>query len=966
MVNATSNTFISDNNHRLTERIDRAELVSRLVSAADDGARRILIAAHATPACPSLAHALKDVCLEAWSGDPPRAVAAAAALEVLAETEDSEEVAALRDWGQGIAALVGGRMEEAVRRLDEAESRFQSLCQPHTAASTQVSKLVALALLGRYDEAIETGLRARDVFLGHGDPLAAGKVELNLGNLCWRRDRYHEAEGFLRSARERFVAAGDQKQITLVENSLATNYTFRHDFRAAESLYRQAYEHAGRAGLAVAQADIEASMGNLALFRGRYREALDLFERSRRRYATMGMPHQSAVAELELADAYLELNLGSEARAVYQRVIPTFEELGMRAEQARALAQAGRAAVIDGDVAAAHELLARARTLYAAEGNLVGEAYVTLAEAQLHLSEDDHAATAVLAAQAEAPLARAGARRRMLLARWMRGEAARAQGQERLAQILLDTTLREAEQQALPQIAERCHTSLGLLAAARGETAKAEDSFRRAVALIEDLRAPLPAEEFRTAFVADKLAPYDELVRLCLTDSGKTRVTEALCYTERARSRALVEMLSGSLAVRPRPRDEFEAGLLEQLGRLREELNWFYSRINRPEEADAARGAAAMQALHDAVRERETRALEIMRQLQQRGGGELVRAEPFDAAALQRALGKETALVEYTSLDGELLAFVVTDESVEVVRDLAQEREVNEALGQFRFQLGSLRYGSARMREHLAPLTERARRHLGTLYDLLLRRVEPRLGKRRLVVVPHRALHYVPFHALHDGESYVVERREVSYTPSAGVLRHCLEKPERPFLRALLFGVADEQTPRVRDEIKALAPLFPDSQALLDADATLGALRAHAPAADVLHLACHGQFRPDSPLFSSLRLGDGWMTVQDAYTLEVGAGLVTLSACETGVSAVAPGDELIGLVRGFFYAGAASLLMSLWTVDDEATAELMTDFYTHLRAGSRPAAALRAAQLRQMRERPHPFFWSPFVLTGRW
>ena len=950
-------------------KINRAELASRLVSAADDGARRALIAEHRELAGACLAHALKDVCLEEWSGDPPRAVAAADALEALASADDSEEVAALRDWGRGIAALVGGRMEEAIRRLDEAESRFQQLCQPHTAGSTRVSKLIALALLGRYDEAIETGLRARDVFLEHGDLRAAGRVEHNIGNLHLRRDRYREAEHYLKLARDRFLNTDDLKQLAIIENSLAYVYTFLHDFRSAEELYREALVHAEGAGLgakqAVIQAAVEASMGNLALFRGRYREALELLERSRRHYNTTGMPHQSAVAELELADAYLELNLAAEARAVYERVIPTFAELGMRAEQARALSQAGRAAVIDGETAAAHDLLARARALYAAEGNLVGESYVTLAEAQLHLSEGDHAATAVLAAQAETPLARAGARRRMLLARWMRGEAARAQGQERLAQILLDTTLREAEQQALPQIAERCHTSLGLLAAARGETSRAEDAFRRAVTLIEDLRAPLPAEEFRTAFVADKLAPYDELVRLCLNDPFGARVTEALCYVERARSRALVEMLSGALAVRPRPRDEFEAGLLEQLGRLREELNWFYSRINRPDEADAARGAAAMQALHDAVRVRETRALEIMRQLQQRGG-ELGRAEPLDVPALQRALGEETALVEYTSLDGQLLAFVVTNETVEVVRGLGHEREVSEALGQFRFQLGSLRYGSARMRSHLGPLTERARRHLGALYDLLLRPVEPRLGGRRLVVVPHRALHYVPFHALHDGEAYVVERREVSYTPSAGVLRHCLEKPERPFTKALLFGVADEQTPRVRDEIKALAPLFPESQALLDADATLEALRAHAPAADVVHLACHGQFRPDSPLFSSLRLGDGWMTVHDAYTLEVGAGLVTLSACETGVSAVAPGDELIGLVRGFFYAGAPSLLMSLWTVDDEATAELMTDLYTHLRAGARPAAALRAAQLRQMRARPHPFFWSPFVLTGRW
>jgi CHAT domain-containing protein len=198
------------------------------------------------------------------------------------------------------------------------------------------------------------------------------------------------------------------------------------------------------------------------------------------------------------------------------------------------------------------------------------------------------------------------------------------------------------------------------------------------------------------------------------------------------------------------------------------------------------------------------------------------------------------------------------------------------------------------------------------------------------------------------------------------VLGFCLEKPPTEFGRALLLGVADEQTPRVREEIEAIAPLFRESEALLDARATVEALREGAPRADVLHLACHGQFRPDSPLFSSLRLGDGWLTVRDAYTLDFRGGLVALSACETGVSAVAPGDELIGLVRGFFSAGAPTLLLSLWTVDDEATAELMRDFYTHLLAGRRPAAALRAAQLRQMRERPHPFFWSPFIVVGRW
>jgi tetratricopeptide (TPR) repeat protein len=293
------------------------ELVSRLVSAADDEERRALLSGHGAAAGASLAHALKDVCLEAWSGDPPRAVAAAAALEALADAADSEEVAALCDWGSGIAALVGGRMEEAVRRLSEAEARFQSLCQPHTAASTQVSKLVALAMLGRYEEAIETGLRARDRFLEHGDLLEAGKIENNIGNIHFRRDRYREAEQFQREARAHYAAAGDPVQLARIDNCLANTRVALHDFRSAEQLYQQALGYAEGAGLTATLAEIEGNMGNFALSQGRYDRALDMLERSRRRYAALGMPHQSAVAELELADAYLELNLASEALAVY-------------------------------------------------------------------------------------------------------------------------------------------------------------------------------------------------------------------------------------------------------------------------------------------------------------------------------------------------------------------------------------------------------------------------------------------------------------------------------------------------------------------------------------------------------------------------------------------------------------------------------------------------------------------------
>lgn len=946
------------------EHIEFAEL---LAAAADDAAQAVLLKRHADLTGVELARALKDVCSEAWRTDPVRAASAASALTLLTMVSDEPEVSAQAAWTAGYTALTNGQMQQAIVHFDAAETRFKGLGEFNTAAATQVLKLYPLAMLGRYDEALECGLRAREVFLAHGDTFAAGKIEHNLGNIYQRRDRYDEAEKFLRAARKRYVEAADQDKLALLDNSLANALSFQHKFRAAEQLYQQALARAEGAGLIVVQAEIESNLGNFALFQGRYDYALDCLERSRRKYAALGMRHQSAIAEQEMADAYLELNLAPEAAAIYAQVTPTFAELGMRADQARALAHHGRACLLLGHTDAAHTLLAQAHALYAAEGSAVGEATVTLIEAQLYFVKGDYVAAGAAAIRAEDTLAAAGTWGRLLLARWLRGETARMLSQKPEAQRLLEATLRDAELQAAPQIALRCHTSLGALAAAAGDRVGAEDSFKRAASLIEEMRAPLPAEDFRTAFVTDKLAPYVELMRLCLTEGGAARVVGALSYVERARARVLADIMGGAIPVRLQPRDSFEADLLARLDELRGDLNWFYSQINRPPNGERSLSAMAMQSLHEAVRERESTVMQITRQLQLSGQSTLIRVEPIDIAELQRDLGPETALVEYTSLDGELLAFVVTNESVEVVQHLGSEEQVTRALGQLRFQLGALRHGAARMRAHLPDLTLRARHYLGQLYDLLLRPIEELLGNRRLVVVPYRALHYIPFHALYDGRGYVIERCEVCYAPSASVLRQCLAQPRGELHQALLLGVPDAQIPRVRDEITALAPLFPAAVALLDEHATLVALHEQASAADVLHLACHGQFRPDNPLFSSLQLADGWLTVRDASRLNLlNCGLVVLSACETGVSAVAPGDELLGLARGFFSAGAPSLMLSLWAVDDEATAILMTDFYTRLQMGDAPAAALRYAQCKLLQNQPHPFFWSPFMLVGRW
>lgn len=950
--------------------MQHAELAMLLVEAGD-AERQALLQTHSALVDPHLAYLIKDICLDGWSSDPARALRAAETLKLVSRTNADPDIAALTAWTSGLEALIQGHMIEAIGNLENARQQFMALNKPQIAAATEVSKVIGLAMLGRYDEAIAAGVRARAVFLEYGDLLAAGKIEHNLGNICFRRDRYREADEFHTSARARFIEIDDRKQLATINNCLANTHALLHKFQSAEDLYQQAVEQADAAHLPVTIAEIEGNIGNFALMRGRYDRALDYLERSRRRYASLGMAHQSAIAEQEIADAYLELNLAQEAADIYRRVTGTFESLGMRAEEARALAYHGRASILMGKPSEALALLARAQQLYRSEGNVVGEGLSLLAQAQLHYGQQNYELAQQLVAQVEPVLLQSGSWQRLLLTRWLQGEIERALGHHDLARKILESTLVEAVSKEQPQVVQRCHTSLGLLAAAEADYPNAESHFRQAIAVTEEMRGPLPGEEFRTSFFSNKLVPYVELVRLLLA-GGRDRAAEALGIVESARSRALADRIGRQGQPAVEARDAFEVALVGQMEALSEELNYIYNQLDRRTPGREAGQSEQDSELQLALRDRERRMLEISRQLQHQASENWGLAESLNLTRLQEQLGPEAALVAYTRIDDELLAFVVTEGEVEVVRNLAGSARVAIEIKQFRFQIDTLRYGSAAVRKHLPTLTERIQKHLASLYDHLLREVESRLGdRRRLVVVPEGDLHYLPFHALHDGESYLIERREVSYAPSATVLQQCLargtrgESAERRFQNALLVGVADEQIPRVSDEIRAIAEVFP-ATTLLDESATLASVRQNLPGADVVHLACHAQFRADNPLFSSLKLSDEWLTVRDAYALPLDCNLVTLSACETGVNAVAPGDELIGLARGFFSAGSPTVLLSLWTVDDEATAELMVHFYRALARTNSPSGALRAAQWEVLRNHPHPFFWSPFVLTGRW
>ncbi len=167
------------------------------------------------------------------------------------------------------------------------------------------------------------------------------------------------------------------------------------------------------------------------------------------------------------------------------------------------------------------------------------------------------------------------------------------------------------------------------------------------------------------------------------------------------------------------------------------------------------------------------------------------------------------------------------------------------------------------------------------------------------------------------------------------------------------------------EEVEAVSRSVPDPMVFVGSDATTDVLRQKGLASRFIHIATHGSFRRDNPMFSAIRLGDSFLTLLDLYQLKLSAELVTLSGCSTALNVVAAGDELLGLARGLIHAGAESSLLTLWDVQDRSTAGFMAHFYHNIAIGLDKPQALRRAMQELRLEYPHPYYWAPFVLVGK-
>ena len=955
------------------EPLTAAELSVQLLALPDAEARARYLREHASLLDDQVAAALKAEADQSLRVDVQRSLETAGLLLDLGEVMGNPLHRALGLLAKANVHLIGlGEYQAALDLYDEAAGIYKAHGCLVRQARSQIGKISALAFLGRYEQALESGEWASRVLEDHAQWHPLADLTLNLGAIQGRLGEDARSLALFDRARELYKRLGEMGEPYLSWIDQDRAIALRNLGRFEESIQasRSAQEKMTQLGQKVEAARAQQALAVTYFVLGRYNEALVHLDQARDVFVADGRQRDAILVELFISDCLLQLRRFAEVLERCCQIQELFAELGTRFEVAQALLNEAVAYAGLQRYSEAIDSLAEARRLFDAEGNRVWVACTDLERAVLlwhqHSFEESletaQACAGVFQAQ-HLPIREAGAH--LIAAR-----AAAALNRYNLARQLLSQVLAVAESHDIPSLSYQGHHLLGRLSAAEEghETARAE--YEHAIGELERLRGRLMVE-FRIGFVEDKQVVYEDMVDLCLEQDQPSRALE---YAERAKSRALLDLLAYRLDLSVQAREGADRGLVDELTRLRLERDRLYRRWEGREESREEGWDVAgkdRQEAYQGILALEKRITRIWHQLLVRNASYArdaalwqVRTEP-----VQPYLGPETALLEYFLVRQQLVAFVVTEGGVQFRRlpgDLDQVQGLTQLLW---LNLRAVASGGP---ARAASLAANAQGLLQRLHQQLVQPLGDALAPYpRLIVVPHGPLHYLPFQALHDGASFLLERHEISYLPGASLLRYCREARLADSGLLALGHSHGGRLPHAVQEAARVAAIL-NGRAFVEEEATLPLLRALAPGCRAIHLAAHGEFRPDNALFSGLALSGGWLTTLDIFDLRLKASLVTLSACQTGQNVVAAGDELMGLMRAFLSAGTASVVLGLWTIEDRSAEQLMEAFYRRLAEGWGKGRALRQAQLQLLREGnagngdtyAHPYYWAPFFLVG--
>ncbi|HEY4690880.1 MAG TPA: CHAT domain-containing protein [Anaerolineae bacterium] len=869
--------------------------------------------------------------------------------------------------------------EEALRWVEEARSI--SVPGDDTLHRARCDYTLALVYgeLNRYTDSLKLFRQSRPAFIDEGLAHQVALCDVHQGIAHYRLNQFDEALNCFTQAREAFAARALESHVARCDFNLALTYYATNGYREALSLFQRVAESAPAEGRVLRAALCYNNMGLCFDRLGRYDQALRCFELAQPAFLDAGNWVFAAHYFENLAGTYRRLGRQSEAVQHFQKARDVFSQHGLHLDIARCDACLADLYLAQDNYSGAVECLERAREAYQQESMLVQVAGCDRERARALSKEGQSDRAHQLLDHARMIFVERGLLVDVALCDVARGEIYLNRRQAAEAVPFLQTALATLDP-SFPDEAWRAQYALGQCALMQGNRTGALEHWLSAVQLTHQIRSTMPTERLSGGFFASRRLLYEQTLELALAqrqdepallvaEAGKSQMFLTWADDRSWRTVAGYNPHLGRLLDR-------EEQLRQQLAILRGQLRLIQMDTGGP----LLRGA-------DDIRSDQPELLaqlaqlsheyeDVIEQLRVQAPGWLnsqfprpLSLQSFRQAA-QRHLTTQWACLDYYRFDDKLVIFYLDSRRLHcIVKPLNNyDRKVLDQCTNPNRDVRELIYGDSTSVN--VPLKH--------LYQLLIPAEVERLGTDELLIIaPHAQLHALPFHALHGANGPLANQVTTVVVPGLGALESLLHKSNATtsiehMLALGLSDFGDEARPllHAQDEIAVLQEVFGKRlKRLWETEATRETLmnlqqQNELAACDVVHFATHAVLDRMAPSQSSVLLHDDSLTYADILNLKLQAQLVVLSSCEGVLGQRYAGDEIVSLAQAFFFAGAHTVVASLWPVEDASTADFMHRFYSHLDTGASVSRSLRSAQCEMAAMGHSPYQWAPFVAVG--
>lgn len=904
---------------------------------------------------------IADAVPQAARQDVARADRLAAAASWLADLLDDDFCRARGARAVANVRQQSGRYDEAEENYSRALALFEKLGDEIEIGRTLASSLQPLIYLARYPEAFAREQRAREIFTRHGDRLRLARLDINLGNILHRQDRFEEALAVYRRADRELADLNETETRALVLLNIAVCSITVHDYEGALDAYRDTRELSAANNMPLVAAQADYNIAYLYYYRGEYTRAMEQYQATAALCQKVGDGYHAALCDMDRAELYLDLHLTSEASDLARQAFQSFNTLHLNYESAKSLVFRGLAAQQQGQPFLALEHFSAARDRYFAEHNRPWPAMLDLFSAIVLYREGR---------LYEAQRANRKAQE-FLDSSSLHGKAASAN----LLGALLSLDLRDivrarAHFEAARAKLKDAPPALNVLAnyvyaqtlRAEGDPANAYAALRSALDSLSLMPGQRHADELKIPILERSSVIHESLVSLAAELPPEVAPeTQVFSVIESAKSREIAELVAFRAQSLAAPA-EARSSLVEQLRKLREELNWYYRQIDVQEMRDAE-GSASTAELRAKASARESEIAGALRDWS-KTDAEFLSLQSGESAALdeiRRAVPVDASFIHYYLARGTYYAAVLDSTGAQLFA-LCGESRVHQLLHDLRREHARYTRESHQSREDDRKSRRAAREILHSMYLELFEPLRERAPNPRIIVSPHHSLFSVPFHALYDGQRYLLDAHTFSYALNGSLFAWAGRKSPR-FDRGSLLIPSNAESESAAGAPADL-PLFAPAENLAHSSASLESLEKSGANRRFILWQTSAEYRHDNPLFSSLQLGASRLHLLDLYQMRLPAGIVQLSGCEPGIETSGEGRATIALLRGLFYAGAESVQLGVWSSPKISGTHWARLFVERLRLGIDRASALRAAMIEVRQRHRNPFDWAAPMLWG--